>query len=86
MNGTDKKIKRSHLPIRYPRTPYLLRTQLGLSQGKLAKELGISQMYVSLIEGGYAPSPKMQALYANFFGMDAKEIFAEYKEVSRESV
>lgn len=53
-----------------------LRESLELSQGQLAKELGVSRQTVNAIETGrYLPSLPLAFAIARFFGRPIEEIF-----------
>ena len=50
-----------------------IRRENGISQDRLACELGIYQTTVSKVEKGYlTPSPELQKAWADFFGFDPK--------------
>lgn len=53
-----------------------LREQLGLSQGALGTELGVSRQTVNSLENGrYDPSLPLAFTVARFFGRSIEEIF-----------
>ena len=53
-----------------------LREARGLTQRKLAHDLGISQNYVPAIEAGSrCAGPKLQAQLARYFGVPFEDIF-----------
>ncbi len=55
-----------------------LRTERGLSQGQLAKELGVSRQTINAIETGrYTPSLPLAMALARFFGKYVEEVFRE---------
>ncbi|QDI90249.1 XRE family transcriptional regulator [Salicibibacter halophilus] len=55
-----------------------LRKEKGLTQAKLAENLGISTIYVRKIEHGYVSAGRKTMLkYENFFDKDMKELFPD---------
>ena len=53
-----------------------LRTEKGLSQGQLAKELGVSRQTINAIETGrYTPSLPLALSLARFFARPVEEVF-----------
>lgn len=53
-----------------------LRTELGLSQGELAKELAVSRQTINSIEQGrYVPSLPLALSMARFFDKAVEEVF-----------
>jgi putative transcriptional regulator len=53
-----------------------LRTEVGLSQGRLAKEMGVSRQTINAIETGrYTPSLPLALALARFFGRPVEEVF-----------
>lgn len=56
------------------------RTELGLSQGKLANAVGVSRQTINAIETGrYTPSLPLAMALSRFFGRPVEEVFL-YKE------
>ncbi|MGF1473239.1 MAG: helix-turn-helix transcriptional regulator [Rubrobacteraceae bacterium] len=52
------------------------RTEMGLSQGKLAEVLGVSRQTINAIETGrYTPSLPLAIALARFFGRPVEEVF-----------
>ncbi len=55
---------------RLPEKIRMLREQQGLSQGQLAKQLGISRAYVNLFESGRRmPGTELMLKISNIFGV-----------------
>ena len=55
-----------------------LREQRGLTQRKLAHDLGISQNYIPAIEGGARkPGPKLQQQMMKYFACQFEDLFEE---------
>jgi putative transcriptional regulator len=53
-----------------------LRMEKGLSQGELARELGVSRQTINAIETGrYTPSLPLGMALARFFGRPVEEVF-----------
>lgn len=53
-----------------------LRAEMGLSQGQLAKSLGVSRQTINAIETGrYTPSLPLAMALARFFGKCVEEVF-----------
>lgn len=53
-----------------------LRAAAGLSQGKLATEMGVSRQTINAIETGrYTPSLPLAIALARFFALPVEEIF-----------
>jgi putative transcriptional regulator len=53
-----------------------LRTERGLSQGRLAEKLGVSRQTINAIETGrYVPSLPLGIALARFFGKPVEEVF-----------
>lgn len=53
-----------------------LRTGKGLSQGRLAAEVGVSRQTINAIETGrYTPSLPLAMALARFFGRTVEEVF-----------
>ena len=53
-----------------------IREKRGLTQRKLAHDLGISQNYVPAIEAGARkPGPKLQQAMVKYFGVRFKDLF-----------
>lgn len=53
-----------------------LRTERGISQGKLAGELGVSRQTINAIETGrYVPSLSLAISLSRFFGRAVEEVF-----------
>lgn len=53
-----------------------LRTEKGLSQGQLARELGVSRQTINAIENGrYVPSLPLGMALARFFAKPVEEVF-----------
>ena len=53
-----------------------LRTRLGLSQGQLASEMGVSRQTINSIEQDrYTPSLPLAIALARFFGKTVEEVF-----------
>lgn len=53
-----------------------LRSEMGLSQGKLAGRLGVSRQTVNAIETGrYTPSLPLAIALSRFFGRPVEEVF-----------
>lgn len=53
-----------------------LRTEKGLSQGQLARELGVSRQTINAIETGrYIPSLPLGISLARFFARSVEEVF-----------
>ena len=53
-----------------------MREKRGLTQRKLAHDLGISQNYIPAIEGGARQAgPKLQAQLVKYFGCDFGDLF-----------
>ncbi len=54
----------------------VLRTERGLSQGRLAEKLGVSRQTINAIETGrYIPSLPLGIALARFFGKPVEEVF-----------
>ncbi len=53
-----------------------LRASAGLSQGKLATEMGVSRQTINAIETGrYTPSLPLAIALARFFSLPVEEVF-----------
>ncbi|MBA3425324.1 MAG: helix-turn-helix transcriptional regulator [Rubrobacteraceae bacterium] len=53
-----------------------LRTSRGLSQGRLAEEMGVSRQTINAIETGrYTPSLPLAISLSRFFGRPVEEVF-----------
>lgn len=53
-----------------------LRTERGISQGKLAGEIGVSRQTINAIETGrYVPSLGLAISLSRFFGRPVEEVF-----------
>lgn len=53
-----------------------LRGEMGLSQGELAKALGVSRQTINAIETGrYTPSLPLAMALARYFGRSVEEVF-----------
>lgn len=53
-----------------------LRTKKGLSQGQLAKEMGVSRQTINAIETGrYTPSLPLAITLARYFAKPVEEVF-----------
>lgn len=53
-----------------------LRTERGLSQGRLAEEMGVSRQTINAIETGrYTPSLPLAISLSRFFGLPVEEVF-----------
>ena len=53
-----------------------LRVERGLSQGRLAQELGVSRQTINSIENDrYTPTLKLALAIARFFGKSVEEVF-----------
>ena len=53
-----------------------LRVERGLSQGRLAQELGVSRQTINSIENDrYTPTLKLALAIARFFGRSVEEVF-----------
>ena len=53
-----------------------LRSEKGLSQGRLAEEMGVSRQTINAIETGrYTPSLPLAISLARFFGKAVEEVF-----------
>lgn len=53
-----------------------LRTGKGLSQGRLAREMGVSRQTINAIETGrYTPSLPLAISLARYFGRNVEEVF-----------
>lgn len=59
-----------------------LRAEKGLSQGRLAQEMGVSRQTINAIETGrYTPSLPLAISLARFFALPVEDVFhAEYEE------
>ncbi len=59
-----------------------LRAEKGLSQGRLAEEMGVSRQTINAIETGrYTPSLPLAISLARFFALPVEEVFhADYEK------